>query len=299
MMKVLVSGSSGLIGSALVDRLRRDGHVVVRLVRGVSDAPDRVGWDPRAGSIDVAALEGFDGVVHLAGAPVAASRWSKRVKQRILASRVLGTRTLAEALAGLTHPPRVLVSASGVGYYGDRGDDLLTEESAPGNGFLAEVARQWEAATEPASAAGIRVAMMRLGVVLSANGGALPRMVFPFRLGAGGPVGAGRQYMSWITLDDAVSAIQHVIETDTLSGPVNTVAPSPVTNGEFARTLGRVLHRPCLLPLPAFAVKLMMGEMGAELLLAGTRAVPAKLEAAGFVFQQPRLEAALRHVLCE
>jgi uncharacterized protein (TIGR01777 family) len=296
-MKVLVSGSSGLIGSALVNRLRRDGHEVVRLVRGAADAPDTVGWDPRAGTIDAAALDGVGGVVHLAGAPIAASRWSKRVKQQILASRVEGTRTLAEALARLLQPPRVLVSASGVGFYGDRGDEVLDEDGLGGTGFLAEVARQWEAATAAASAAGIRVVMMRLGVVLSASGGALPRMVLPFKFGAGGPVGSGRQYMSWITLDDAVSAMLYAVETDTLSGPVNTVAPSPVTNREFASVLGRVLRRPSVLPLPALAVKTLMGEMGVELLLASTRAVPGKLEASGFTFEHPELEDGLRHVL--
>ncbi len=272
---------------------------MVRLVRGESVEPDAVAWDPETGRIDVAALGQLDGVVHLAGAPIAARRWNRRVKQEIRDSRVKGTHALAEALASLQHLPRVLVSASGIGFYGDRGDDSLDEQDPPGSGFLAEVARQWEAATVPATAAGVRVAMMRFGMVLSADGGALPQMVRPFKLGLGGPVGTGRQYMSWITLDDAVAAIRHVLETESLSGPINTVAPAPVTNREFAAALGRVLKRPSVLPFPAVAVKLLFGQMGTELLLASSRALPAKLCASGFEFRQAKINEALCHVLCD
>ena len=296
-MKIVVTGASGLIGSGLVGQLRQKGHKVVRLVRRASSAPDAFVWNPAAGTVDMDALCEVEGVVHLAGAPIAAKRWTPRTKRDILESRVHGTRTLAEALARLPRPPRVLVSASGVGYYGECGDKVLSEEAAGGSGFLADVAQQWEHATAPAAAAGIRVVLMRLGVVLSAAGGALPRMVLPFRFGVGGPIGNGQQYMSWITLDDVVAAVSALLENDTVVGPVNMVAPAPVTSREFARTLGRVLRRPSLLPLPALAVRLLMGEMGQELLLTSTRAVPAKLSACGYTFRYPILEDALRHVL--
>ena len=296
-MKIVVTGTSGLVGSALVESLRRGGHEVLRLLRHPSGDPDTAVWDPRAGTIDMAALRDVEGAVHLAGAPIAAKRWTRQTKRDILQSRVQGTRTLSEALARLPHPPRVLVSASGVGYYGSCGDEVVNEDRPAGSGFLAEVAQQWEQATAPASAVGIRVVTMRLGVVLSTAGGALPRMCLPFRFGAGGPVGNGQQYMSWITLDDVVAAVQALLAIDSLAGPINMVAPTPVTSREFARTLGRVLHRPSRLPLPALAVRLMMGEMGEELLLASTRAIPDKLSAAGYTFQQPALEEALRHVL--
>ncbi len=296
-MKVLVTGSSGLIGSALVEQLRRGGHKVVRLVRGATSVRDATSWDPAAGTMASGALQGVEGVVHLAGAPVAAKRWTKRVKREILESRLQSTRLLADALVRLPQRPGVLVSASGVGIYGDRGEAIVDESSAVGAGFLAEVAQQWEAATAPAAKAGIRVATMRLGMVLSMTGGALPRMTLPFRWGLGGPVGSGRQMVSWITLDDAVSAIRFVLENDGVSGPVNTVAPGPVTNREFATTLGHVLHRPSYLPLPAWVVRLMLGQMGRELLLASTRAVPRTLESAGFRFRYDNLDAGLRHVL--
>ena len=296
-MKIVVTGASGLVGSALVESLRRGGHELIRLVRHPSGDPDAAVWDPGAGTIAMDALCDVEGVVHLAGAPIAAKRWTRKTKRDILQSRVQGTRTLSEALARLPHPPRVLVSASGVGYYGSCGDEVVNEDRPAGSGFLAEVAQQWEQATAPASAAGIRVVTMRLGVVLSMAGGALPRMLLPFRFGAGGPVGNGQQYMSWITLDDVVAAVQALLKNDSLTGPVNMVAPTPVTSREFARTLGRVLHRPSRLPLPALAVRLMMGEMGEELLLASTRAIPDKLSASGYTFQHPALEEALRHVL--
>jgi uncharacterized protein (TIGR01777 family) len=297
-MRVLVSGSSGLVGSALVSLLTGGGHQVVRLVRAQpKDEASEVRWDPEAGDIDGAGLKGVDAAVHLAGESIAAGRWTAAKKGRILESRVKGTRLLAEALAGLEPLPRALVSASAVGYYGDRGEEELREESGSGSAFLSEVCRQWEAATEPAAAGGIRVVNLRFGIMLSAAGGALPRLLTPFRLGAGGTVGSGRQFMSWIALDDVVGVILHALITEALRGPVNAVAPQPVTNREFTKTLGRVLGRPTLFPLPAFAARLAFGEMADELLLASQRVEPARLLASGYSFRFPELEGALRHVL--
>jgi uncharacterized protein (TIGR01777 family) len=297
-MRVLVSGSSGLVGSALVSLLTGGGHQVVRLVRAQpKDEASEVRWDPEAGDIDGAGLKGVDAAVHLAGESIAAGRWTAAKKGRILESRVKGTRLLAEALAGLEPVPRALVSASAVGYYGDRGEEELREESGSGSAFLSEVCRQWEAATEPAAAGGIRVVNLRFGIMLSAAGGALPRLLTPFRLGAGGTVGSGRQFMSWIALDDVVGVILHALITEALRGPVNAVAPQPVTNREFTKTLGRVLGRPTLFPLPAFAARLAFGEMADELLLASQRVEPARLLASGYSFRFPELEGALRHVL--
>jgi uncharacterized protein (TIGR01777 family) len=241
-------------------------------------------------------LQEFDAVVHLAGENVG-SRWTESQKVRIRASRVTGTALLSRALAAATIPPRALIAASAVGYYGDRGDELLTEASPPGSGFLAEVCGEWESATEPAASGGLRVVNLRVGMVLSREGGALARMLTPFRLGLGGPIAGGRQYMSWITLDDLVRIIIFALTENSLRGPVNAVTPNPVTNTQFARTLGNVLRRPAILPLPAEAVRLMFGEMGQELLLASQRAQPARLTAAGFRFEFSDLEPALRHVL--
>jgi uncharacterized protein (TIGR01777 family) len=296
-MKILVSGSSGLIGRALVPFLTTGGHEVIRLVRkGGERTPDSVSWDPDAGTIDAAGLEGLDAVVHLAGENIA-GRWSEQKKARIYRSRVDGTRTLVDALTTLSHPPKVLVAASAIGFYGDRGTEVLDETSSPGNGFLPHVVTHWEAATEPAAGRGIRVVSLRIGVVLSAAGGALATMLLPFRLGAGGPVGGGQQFMSWIAIDDVLGAVLQALTTPALSGPVNAVAPNPVTNGEFAATLGRVLSRPAVLPMPRFVVKLAFGEMGDELLLASTRVEPRRLSDAGYQFRFPELEGALRHVL--
>ena len=296
--RVVISGASGLIGGALAGALAADGHAVGRLVRpGPAVRLGDVAWDPTAGRIDAAALEGADAVVHLAGESIAAGRWTAARKRAIRDSRVGGTRLLAEAVAGLRRPPRVLVSASAVGYYGDRGDEPLTEASAPGQGFLAEVAVAWEAAAEPARRAGLRVVHPRIGLVLAAAGGALPKMLTPFRLGLGGVIGDGRQQVSWIALDDLVSVLRHLLTTDSLAGPVNAVAPAPVDNRELTRTLARVLGRPALLPLPASVVRLVFGEMGLALLLASARVLPARLEATGFRFRNPTLEAALRAVL--
>jgi hypothetical protein len=290
-MRILVTGASGLVGSALCPALEAAGHAVVRLARS-----GPVSWSPTARSIDGAALDGIDAVVHLAGESVA-GRWTPARKQRILASRRDGTRFLAETLAALPEPPKVLVSASAIGFYGDRHDELLTEQSPAGTGFLAEVARQWEAATAPAAAAGIRVVTIRTGIVLTRNGGALPAMLPPFRLGLGGPIGSGRQWWSWLALADLVAIYERALADASLAGPVNAVAPGAVTNREFARTLGRVLGRPALLPLPAPAVKLLLGEMGVEMLLAGAHVQPAVLTAAGFAFRFPQLGDALQAVL--
>ncbi len=297
-MKILVSGASGLIGSALVPVLTASGHDVIRLVRSQPAAGEAaVRWDPEAGTLDAAGLEGLDAVVHLAGENLAEGRWTAEKKRRIRESRVKGTRLLCEALAGLARPPRVLVSASAVGYYGDRGDELLTEESPPGSGFLAAVARDWEAAAEPARRAGIRVVHPRMGPVLTPAGGVLAKMLPPFQAGLGGRVGSGRQYVSWIAVDDLLDAMLHLLATEALRGPVNMVAPRPVTNAEFAATLGRVLGRPAVLAVPAFAARLALGEMADEVLLASARVTPVRLAASGYRFRYPELEGALRHLL--
>ena len=298
---VAVTGASGLVGSALVTGLTSAGHRVVRVVRGAgaaSVAGQRLArWDPESGALEPSALAGADAVVHLAGESVAGGRWTEAKKRRIRSSRVDVTRRLAEALLRLERPPRLLVSASAVGYYGDRGSEILREDSSPGPGFLAEVCREWEAATDPAARAGIRVVRLRIGMVLSRRGGALGAMLTPFRLGAGGPVGSGVQWVSWIAIDDLVGATLHALATESLAGPVNAVAPEPVTNRELARTLGRVLRRPALLPLPAVAARLLFGQMADELLLASARVEPARLRATGFTFRHARLEDALRHEL--
>jgi uncharacterized protein len=296
-MKILVTGSSGLIGRALVSFLTADGHQAACLVRGNRTGAERLVWDPGSGRIDPASLEGFGAVVHLAGENIAGARWTPEQKARIRNSRVKGTRLLADTLAGLSSPPGVMVSASAIGYYGDRGEELLTEDSPPGDGYLAEVCREWEAATHPASRKGIRVVILRIGIVLTPAGGALARMLLPFKTGVGGTVGSGRQYMSWITLDDTIGAIHHCLMSDSLRGPVNAAAPRPVTNREFTKTLGRVLGRPTLFPAPAFALRLAFGEMADALLLASTRVSSGRLESSGYKFRQPDLEGALRHLL--
>ena len=297
-MKVLVSGASGFVGSRLTARLTDDGHQVTRLVRS-HPKPERaeIQWDPAAGGLEPSALAGFDAVVHLAGENISQGRWTDAKKARIRHSRVRGTQLLAQTLARPAGRPKVLVTASAIGFYGNRGDEQLDEQSPPGSGFLAHVCRQWESATEPAAEAGVRVVPLRLGLVLSSTGGALAKMLPIFRLGLGGPLGSGRQYVSWITLDDVIGAIQHAIAADSLRGPVNAVAPHPVTNREFTRALGRALRRPALLPAPAFALRVILGQMADELLLASTRVLPRRLLDSGFRFRDPGLESALKRVL--
>jgi uncharacterized protein len=296
-MNILVTGASGFIGSALVSFLTTAGHDVTRLVRSQPRPEEKaVRWDPMAGTIEATALEGVETVVHLAGESLT-ERWTSQKKIRIRESRVKGTRLLCESLAQMTPPPKVLVSASAIGYYGDRAAEILTEESPAGRGFLAEVCRAWEAATEPAVQKGIRVVPLRFGVVLGGAGGALGKMLPPFRMGLGGVLGSGQQYMSWIALDDAVGAIHHAMMTESLQGPVNAVAPNAVTNQEFTKALGKAIGRPTIVPMPAFAVRLIFGEMADELLLASARVQPTKLMASGYTFRYPELEAALGHLL--
>jgi uncharacterized protein len=294
-MEIAVSGASGLIGSALVQALTQAGHRVARLVRTQPgpDSPD-IYWNPETAYVDTTKLDGKQAVVHLAGETIA-ERWSPAKKARIQSSRARGTQLMAEAVRQVADAPQVFISASAIGYYGDRGAEILREDSAPGKGFLADVCRDWEGSTEVASRAGIRVVHLRTGIVLSTKGGALAKMLPPFRMGAGGKIGSGKQYMSWIALDDHVGAIQHIIANASLQGAVNLVAPNPVTNLEFTKTLGKVLSRPTVAPLPAFAVKLMFGEMGEDLLLASQRVEPAKLKESGYCFRHPLLEEALRH----
>lgn len=293
-LRVAVTGASGLVGSALVPFLTAGGHHVVRLVRRAAEADDEIEWNPDEGRVDAARLEGIDAVVHLAGENVASGRWTHARKSRIRDSRVRGTRSLAGTLAGLDSRPKVLVSSSAVGYYGDRGDRQLDESSDAGTGFLADVCRDWEAATEEASRAGIRVVLLRTGVVLSAAGGALARMLPPFRWGVGGRLGDGRQFVSWIALDDLIGAIHFALTREELSGPVNATAPSPVSNERLTRTLAGLLRRPAVFPVPGWVLRAALGEMAEEMLLASTRVLPRRLESAGFVFRHPELEGALR-----
>ncbi|MCG3157137.1 MAG: Epimerase family protein [bacterium] len=293
-MKVLVTGSTGLIGSAFIKALHAQGHQVVRLVRApLASSEPVVRWDPAAGTIDTPGLEGLDAVVHLAGETIA-RRWTAARKRSIRESRVAGTRLLAQTLARLQRPPKTLISASAIGYYGDRGDTVLREDSGPGTGFLPETSVAWEQAAQPAAQAGIRVAHPRTGVLLTTAGGALKEMLLPFRLGVGGVLGSGRQYWSWIAFDDVIGGLLHALHNENLSGPFNLVAPQPVTNREFTKVLGRVLSRPTVMPVPKFALRLLLGEMAEGLLFASARVEPAKLLAAGYQFRHPDLEGALR-----
>ncbi len=297
-MDVAITGASGLIGSALTVSLVHDGHRVLRLERGGITDDDVIGWDPEAGRIDAPALEGVDAVVHLAGEGIGNKKWTPQQKQRIRDSRVRGTSVLAAAVASREAKPRVFVSASAIGYYGNRGDELLTEQSPPGADYLSELCMAWEAETKPASDAGIRTVNIRTGIVLAPNGGALQRMLLPFRLGLGGKQGSGKQWMSWITLADHIAAIRAVIDNEQYRGPVNLTAPNPVTNAEFAQTLARVLHRPSFLPTPLPVLKIRYGsELVDTLLLFSQRVLPAELEAHGFAFAQPTLEPALASLL--
>lgn len=297
-MDVLVTGSHGLVATALLPALHRAGHRVVRLVRSATGGDGDVRWDPAAGTIDAAAVEGIDAVVHLAGEGIGDRRWSDDVKQRIVDSRVQGTTLLAETLAGLERRPSVLVSASAVGYYGDRGEEVLSEDSPAGGDFLAQVCRRWEECTAPAAAAGIRTVCLRTGVILTARGGALTRMLLPFKLGLGGRIGSGRQWMSWVSLADEVGVIMQALADDRFTGPVNTTAPEPVRNRDFVRTLGEVLHRPTVLPTPLLPLRARYGaELVQHLLLDSQRVMPARLTGLGYEWAHPTLRGALEATL--
>ena len=297
-MKILVTGSTGLVGSALVPKLTESGHEVIRAVRRPTEKPGELYWNPESSDIDSARLSGIDAAVNLAGENIAA-RWTEEKKQQIRNSRVKGTGLLARAMATLDPKPRVLVSASAIGFYGgDHGAEMLKEDSPAGSDFLANVCREWEAASAPASENGIRVVSLRLGIILSMKGGALAKMITPFKLGVGGKVGSGEQYMSWIALDDVVAIIIHALTNESLSGAVNTVAPNPVKNLEFTKVLGHVTGRPTVFPVPAFALRLAFGEeMANGTLLSSARVHPAKLIESGYEFKYPALEGALRHEL--
>jgi uncharacterized protein len=293
-MKILVTGASGLIGLGVVKRLADNGHTVLPLTRNRSGPPPR--WDPATGVIDLGQGLSFDAVVHLAGENIA-GRWTAEKKRRIRDSRVQGTRLLCEALTRRPKPPQVLLCASAIGIYGNRSDEMLDEGSASGAGFLAEVCREWEAAALSAAEKGIRVVNLRLGIVLTPRGGALKAMLWPFRLGLGGRVGNGQQYLSWITLGDLERAADHALRCDQLQGPVNLVAPNPVTNQEFTRTLAHALNRPACLPMPGFVARTLFGEAADELLLASARVLPTRLRETGFQFEHPDLESALGELL--
>jgi uncharacterized protein (TIGR01777 family) len=296
-MKILIGGSHGLVGTALIKSLVADGHEISRLVRHYTSADAEIEWSPDRYSIALARIEGFDAVINLAGESIAEGRWTEEKKRRIRESRVKGTKLLGDALANLTNRPKTFICASAIGYYGNRGDEVLTETSAPGVGFLPEVCVEWEKATTLATEQGIRVVNARFGIILDKKGGALAKMLPPFRMGVGGRIGSGKQWMSWIALDDVVGALKFALTSDSLRGPVNFVAPNPVTNIQFTKTLGKALSRPAIFPIPAFAVRLLFGEMGDALLLGSQRVEPERLNSAGYQFKYSQLEAALPAVL--
>lgn len=298
-MKILISGSSGLVGSALIPFLKKSGHDIVKLVRDERQmTKDTLLWNPEAEQIKLSDIENFDAVINLAGENIASGRWTDGRKQRILDSRVKSTRTLSRAVSKLKNPPKVFISASAIGFYGDRGDTLCTEETSKGQGFLADVCQQWEAAAEPAKLAGIRTANLRFGVVLSPKGGALGKMLTPFQLGLGGVLGSGEQYVSWIAIDDLLNAVAFVINNEALEGPINTVSLHATTNRQLTKTLGKVLNRPTILSVPAFALRLLLGnQMANEFLLSSTRAEPFLLLKTGFKFLYTDLESTLNHLL--
>ena len=296
-MRVAISGSSGLIGTALVRALEERGNDVVRIVRSGPSSPGCVRWDPGRGRIEAAALQGIDAFVNLAGEPIGRRRWTDKQKHKILSSRESGTAVLARALAAMTPKPRALLNASAMGYYGERGDDVLTEDSPPGSAFLASVCMRWEAATSPAADAGIRVVLLRTGLVLGPEGGLLGRLLLPFWLGLGGRLGDGRQWMSWVTLRDQAGAILHLLDDNDARGPYNISAPNPVRNDEFTRTLAQVLHRPAFIPIPKALIAIPFGRELADDLLSSTRMHPARLLDAGYRFEAVELEPALRAML--
>jgi uncharacterized protein len=296
-MRILMTGARGLIGSALTKEFRRRGDTVVPLVRREPRGTDEIQWDPNAPFAQPGKLEGFDAAIHLAGESIM-GLWTPEKKRRIRESRVNGTTHLAQALAGLERPPRVVISASAIGIYGDRGDETLTEESAPGSGFLVEVSREWEAAMKPvADRADVRLAIIRIGLVLTKQGGMLQAALPAFKLGLGSTFGGGRQYFSWVTLDDLVGAVMHILDTESITGPVNIVSPEPVTSKQFTKTLARVLNRPAFLDVPAFAARALLRDMAEEMLLAGAKVLPRKLQESGYQFRHTDLEAALRQIL--
>jgi uncharacterized protein (TIGR01777 family) len=302
-MRILVSGSTGFLGTALIDTLEREGHTIVRLVRPDTghldagrDRAQTVRWDPVGGQFDATAAEGADALVHLAGASIADGRWNASRKNLLRTSRIDATRHLMGVLSKLKQPPRVIVASSAIGYYGDRGDETLTEGSASGNDFLSAACRDWEAETARGTEFGARVVMLRFGIILAAHGGALPRMALPFRLGAGGKLGSGRQWMSWLTLAEAVGIIRFALANSALSGPTNAVTPNPVQNSDFTDILAKTLHRPALFPAPAFALRLALGEMADALLLVSQRVKPSRLEQMGYRFARPELPAALAEI---
>ncbi len=295
MQRVLLTGASGLIGSALLPSLEQSGAEVIQLTRRSGNSGAQISWNPRV-LLSPKAVSGFDAVIHLAGETVV-GRWTPEKKRAIRESRLLGTGNLANAVAGCSSKPRVFLSASAVGFYGNRGDQVLTEESPTGTGFAAELGDEWEAISRIAANAGIRTVNLRIGVVLSSHGGALGKMLRPFKLGLGGRIGSGRQWWSWIHIDDIVGAIHHVLGTESVSGPVNFVAPNPVTNREFTRELARVLHRPALAPLPAFMARIVLGEMATELMCSSQRVVPRKLQESGYSFRFDDLRKALEDLL--
>lgn len=296
-MKILITGATGLIGTELTKLLTTAGHEVLRLTRRRPKEANDIPWDPSEGVIPKARLEGLDAVVHLAGENIAHARWTPVVKERLRKSRIEGTRLLCETLAQLQSPPKTLICASAIGYYGNRGNEILTENSSQGTGFLPELCRDWEAAGDPARQKGIRVVHLRIGVVLSPKGGALAKMLTPFKLGLGGVIGDGKQYWSWVALDDVVGTIEFCLHHPEISGPVNGVSPNPSTNFDFTKTLGSVLHRPTIFPMPAFAARLALGEMADDLLLGSNRIIPERLQQAGYQFRCPTLDGALRHLL--
>lgn len=296
-MRILISGSHGLVGEALIRALETGGHDIYRLVRHAPNSESEIEWSPDRYSIAISRIEGFDAVYHLAGESIASGRWNDEKKKKIRESRTKGTKLLSDALANLAQPPKTLISASAIGYYGDRGDELLSETSPPGKDFLADVCVEWEKATEHAQEKGVRVVNTRFGIILDKEGGALAKMLPPFRMGIGGRIGDGKQWMSWIALDDVIGALQFALTNDGLSGPVNFVAPNPVTNAEFTKALGRALSRPTFFPIPEFGVRLAFGEMADALLLSSQRVEPAKLAVSTYQFAYSNLESALRSVL--